>query len=83
MAAGSDPLPHYEIRIAGRLGDSWATWFDGLELRSDADGTSVLRGPVADQAALHGVLHKLRDLGLELESLRQIDPNHHTPGATS
>ena len=47
-------------------------WFDGLSLTTEADGTTVLRGPVLDQAALHGLLQKLRDLGIPLVSLRQV-----------
>lgn len=67
--------PIYEIRVRGRLSPSWNAWFDGLDVSSDADGTSVIRGPVVDQAALHGLLQRLRDIGLELESLVQADPN--------
>jgi hypothetical protein len=48
----------YEIRLQGRLEARWAAWFDGLSLTHESDGTSVLRGPVADQAALHGLLQK-------------------------
>lgn len=54
----------YEIRVQGRLDDRWSTWLDDLDLSHTTDGTTVLRGPVADQAALHGLLHKVRDLGL-------------------
>ena len=62
----------YEIRVTGRLAQRWAAWFDGMEISSTADGTSVIRGPVVDQAALHGLIQKLRDLGLPLESLVQL-----------
>lgn len=63
----------YEIRIQGRR--------DDLDLSHTTDGTTVLRGPVADQAALHGLLHKLRDLGLPLLSVTQTDPdNPRNPG---
>lgn len=61
----------YEIRVAGRLGRRWSAWFDGLTVAPGDDGTTVLRGPVPDQAALHGLLSKLRDLGLPLISLTQ------------
>jgi len=71
--------PHYEIRVTGRLSSSWAAWFDGLTISNEADGTSVIRGPVVDQAALHGLLQKLRDVGLVLESLAQVEPG--LPGA--
>jgi len=65
----------YEIRIEGRLGTRWTGWFDGLSVTTAEDGTTVLRGSVVDQAALHGLLQKLRDLGIPLVSLTQIQPN--------
>ena len=64
-----------EIRVRGRLDPRWSTWFDGLTLRPGGDGTTVLSGPVADQAALHGLLQRLRDLGLTLLSLRCGPPD--------
>jgi hypothetical protein len=63
----------YEIRIRGHLGSRWATWFDGMTLTAMSDGTTVLEGPIVDQAALHGVLHKVRDTGLPLLSVNQVD----------
>jgi len=69
----------YEIRLQGRLDQRWSVWFDGLTLTTDADGTTALRGPVADQAALHGQLQILRDLGLRLISLTQVEPDPATP----
>jgi hypothetical protein len=74
--SGSGPRPDpdtYEVRVKGHLDSRWTAWFDGLELSHEADGTSVVRGPVADQAALHGLLHRLRDLGLPLVSVMQVD----------
>ena len=65
----------YEIRVDGQLGPRWAAWFDGLSLTVDDDGTTVLRGPVVDQAALHGLLQKLRDVGLPLVSLTELRPD--------
>lgn len=65
---------HYEIRIKGHLDALWAAWFDGLRLTPKCDGTTVIHGPVADQAALHGLLRKVRDLGLTLVSVTQIEP---------
>lgn len=62
----------YEIRIAGRLDPRWAAWFDGMTLTTVRDATT-LRGTVADQAALHGVLRKIRDLGLPLVSVTCLD----------
>lgn len=65
---------HYRIRIEGRLDARWATWFEGFTVTVDADGTSVVDGPVTDQAALHGVLHKVRDVGLPLVSVTRTRP---------
>ena len=56
----------YEIRVEGHLNARWADWFDGLTLSQESDGTTVLSGSVVDQAALHGLLGKVRDLGLPL-----------------
>ena len=57
---------HYTIRLRGHLDRRWADWFDGLVLTIEADGTTLLTGPLADQAALHGVLSTLYELGLPL-----------------
>ena len=64
----------YEIRVEGHLESRWAAWFDGLSLTRGDDGTTVIRGPVVDQAALHGVIQKLRDLGIPLIALTQLRP---------
>jgi hypothetical protein len=64
----------YEIRVKGVLDRGWSAWFDGLEITSDERGQTTLAGPVADQAALHGLLAKIRDLGLELLEVRRTDP---------
>ena len=64
----------YEIRLKGHLDAKWADWFDGLTITRADNGETLLRGPVVDQAALHGVLRKVRDLGLPLVSVYQIDP---------
>ena len=66
----------YEIRVKGHLGNRWAAWFDGLTLIHGSDGTTIIEGPVADQAALHGLLQKIRDLGLPLISVNHADPRH-------
>ena len=94
----ADPalVQHYEIRVRGHLGTRWAAWFDGMTLTAEDDGTTVIDGPVVDQAALHGLLQKLRDLGITLLSLTPLPPApaeqhdlsldptvHHAPGATS
>jgi hypothetical protein len=65
----------YEIRVKGHLDARWAAWFDGLRLAHQGDGTTVIHGPIADQAALHGLIQKVRDVGLELISVNSIEPN--------
>jgi len=65
----------YEIRLKGHLDSRWAAWFDGLSLTNESDGTTVIHGLVADQAALHGLLQKVRDVGLPLVSVTQVDPD--------
>ena len=64
----------YEIRLKGHLHSRWSAWFDGLSLTNESDGTTLIHGPVADQAALYGLLQKTRDLGLPLLSVRQVEP---------
>ncbi len=64
----------YEIRLKGHLDAKWADWFDGLTITRADNGETLLRGSVVDQAALHGVLRKVRDLGLPLVSVIQVDP---------
>ena len=64
----------YEIRLKGHLEPRWAAWFEALSLTRESDGTTVIRGLVIDQAALHGLLGKVRDLGLPLIALTQVDP---------
>ena len=61
----------YEIKLKGHLNESWADWFDGLTITHEDDGTTTLTGEVVDQSALHGVLKKIRDLGLPLISVNQ------------
>jgi hypothetical protein len=68
----------YEIRVDGHLGTRWRSWFDGLAITSESDGTTVLRGSVVDQAALHGLLQKLRDVGIPLISLTQVPSDEMT-----
>ena len=67
----------YEIRIQGHLETRWGSWFDGLTLITEGDGTTILRGPVIDQAALHGLLQKVRDLGLPLVSVTHVQADHN------
>lgn len=66
----------YEIRLGGLLDPRWAAWFDGLDLTTEPAGTTRLRGPLADQSALHGVLQRVRDVGLPLISVTRVDPEH-------
>jgi hypothetical protein len=72
MNTSSTGADRYEIHVRGRLDQRWASWFDGMTVSTDADGTTMIRGPVADQAALHGLLARLRDLGLPLLSVTQV-----------
>lgn len=64
----------YEIRIKGHLDDRWSEWFEGLTITLEEDGNTLLTGPVIDQAALHGLLKKVRDLGMPLLSVCPLDP---------
>ena len=66
----------YEIRLKGHLDARWADWFEGLSFTHESDGTTILSGPVVDQAALHGLLRKVRDLGLPLLSVSRVDAGH-------
>ncbi len=72
----------YEIRLQGHLGSHWASRFDGMTLTPLEDGTTLLRGPVADQAALHGLLRQLGDIGITLLSLQQHDRDPSTAATT-
>src|ERR1700704_6785241 len=62
----------YQIRIKGHLGRQWTDWFDGLAITLEDNGDTLLTGPVVDQAALHGLLRKVRDLGAPLVSVRPV-----------
>jgi len=78
--ATTEPPPDtgwYRIRIQGRLEPRWSSWFDGMSVVRGDDGTTVLRGPVGDQAALHGLIQKVRDLGLTL-----LEVTHELPDAS-
>jgi hypothetical protein len=65
----------YEIRLKGHLEARWVKWFDGMSITLDDNGNTLLSGPVADQAALHGLLKKVRDLGLALLSVNSVEPD--------
>jgi hypothetical protein len=77
-----DEAGRYEVRLKGHLDGRWVAWFDGLSLSLEGDGMTVIRGPVADQAALHGLLQKVRDIGLPLVSVIRIEPDQSTSTAT-
>jgi hypothetical protein len=68
----------YEIRLKGHLDDRWVEWFEGLAIMLEEDGNTLLTGPVVDQAALHGLLKKVRDLGLPLISVSPLEPGPST-----
>jgi hypothetical protein len=79
MSGRIDPDQHeagrYEIRLKGHLDGRWAAWFDGLSLSRESDGTTILRGPIPDQAGLHGLLQRVRGTGLSLVSVIRIEPD--------
>lgn len=64
----------YQIRIKGHLGSGWTNWFEGMTITLEEGGDTLLTGPVLDQAALHGLLKKVRDLGIPLISVIRIKP---------
>lgn len=64
----------YQIRIKGHLGREWTDWFAGLTITLDANGDTLLTGPVVDQAALHGLLRTVRDLGMPLLAVNRVEP---------
>ncbi len=74
--ATTDPSqpPIYQIRVKGHLGPHWADWFGGLTLTLEANGDTLLTGPVEDQAALHGLLRRVCDLGLPLLAVMRLEP---------
>jgi hypothetical protein len=65
----------YEIRLKGHLDSQWADWFEGLSITLEENGDTLLTGPVVDQAALHGLLKKVRDLGMTLVSVNRVQLN--------
>jgi len=68
----------YQIRIQGHLRLQWQDWFEGMDITLEKDGNTLLSGPVVDQSALHGILKKIRDLGIPLVSVNSISPNQST-----
>jgi hypothetical protein len=79
MSNNSEPTTNpsqptvYQIRIKGHLGHQWTDWFEGLTITLEEDGDTLLTGPVIDQAALHGLLKKVRDLGMPLVSFSPVE----------
>jgi hypothetical protein len=70
----------YQIRIKGQLGRQWTDWFEGLAITLEENGDTLLTGTVVDQAALHGLLKKVRDLGVTLISVNRLDPGQAQEG---
>ena len=83
MDTGSTVRPHepvrYAIRVQARLDARWSAWFDGMNLTAGTDGTTVVEGLVVDQAALHGLLARIRDLGIPLISVVQLASTDPAP----
>jgi len=75
MDTDQDEAGIYEICLKGHLDGRWTAWFDGLTHSRQSDGTTILRGPIRDQAALHGLLQKVRDTGLALVSVIRVEPD--------
>jgi hypothetical protein len=75
----SDPLAQYEIRLRGALPPDWSRWFEGMTMSYDNEGNTLLSGLIVDQAALHGLLDKARDLGLALLEVRRVPRTSGSP----
>ncbi len=67
-------VAYYNIRVRGHLDQSWSDWFEGLAISNESNGEAVLAGSIVDQAALHGLLARVRDLGLPLLAVIQVEP---------
>jgi len=74
MANKLDEAMVYQIRVKGHLGPQWTEWFGGMTITLEDNGETLLNGPVVDQAALHGLLRKIRDLGMPLISAIRVNP---------
>jgi hypothetical protein len=84
-ATAADPIGStvYQIRLRGHLGQLWSDWFEGLAITWDENGDTLLTGRVADQSALHGLLRKIRDLGVTLVSINLLDASAEPDQATN
>ena len=69
----------YQIKIRGHIDDQWSDWFEGMTIARLDSGETVLAGPVVDDASLHGLLKRVRDLGMPLISVNQVEPDHDDP----
>jgi hypothetical protein len=69
----------YQIKLKGHLGSEWTDWFEGMTITLEDNGETLLTGPVVDQAALHGLLKKVRDLGMPLVSVNSVNPGRAKP----
>jgi hypothetical protein len=74
-----DEFGRYDIRLKGHLDERWAEWFGGLTITLEEDGNTLLTGPLVDQAALHGLLKKVRDFGMPLVSVNFVNPGQTKP----
>jgi hypothetical protein len=77
-ATDSNEPRAYQIRLKGHLGSEWADWFGGMSITLEDNGDTLLTGPVVDQAALHGLLKRVRDLGMPLVSVSPVEPGPST-----
>lgn len=82
MAKPTANTAYYKIRLRGQLNARWADWFDGMTITLDNNGDTILSGPVVDQAALHGLLKKVRDVGMTLLSVNSVEPDTKEVGKT-
>lgn len=80
MKTGHTQPEIFEIRLQGHLDTRWASWFEGMTITLTEEGETILSGPVADQAALHGLLKKIRDLGAPLLSVTSVTPGQSQGG---
>jgi hypothetical protein len=77
--SGPDRSVIYQIRVKSHLGTDWTDWFEGLTVTLEENGDTLLTGPIVDQAALHGLLKKVRNLGMLLISVNRIEPRQASP----